>query len=93
MYWDTTLIFGNGTLYINITFPEREISSRGMWLLTEAQARLIIIFRGMIFSTITHSGKVIFILLYHTEHSILYLRPFFSLRPTMVRGVPKGMHE
>ena len=30
--------------------------------------RLIIIFRGMIFSTITRAGNVIFILLYQTEH-------------------------
>ena len=38
--------------YINITFLrgcESKISSRGMWLSTEAQPRLIIIFWGMIF--------------------------------------------
>ena len=49
-----------------------------MWLSTEAQPRLIIIFRGMIFSTITISGKVIFILLYRT------LDPLFST----VLGLP-----
>ena len=53
--------------------PRNVIINRGaMWLSTEAQPRLIIIFRGMIFSTITQSGNVIFILLYRT------LDPLFS---------------
>ena len=52
------------------------MSSRGMRLSTEAQPGSIIIFPGMIFSTITLSGNVKFILLYRTEHYILYFLPF-----------------
>ena len=74
---DSTVV----THYINITFPERVIVEniilRNMIInrgaaevdSTSAAPRLmIIIFRGMIFSTITLSGNVIFILLYQTEH-------------------------
>ena len=61
--------------------------------LNSLQPRLIIIFRGMIFSTITLSENVIFILLYRKEHKILDFLPLFSLRHTMLREVSKGMHE
>ena len=62
----------------SLTGWKSKISSWGMWLSTEAQPRLIIIFRGMIFSTITQSGNEIFILLYRT------LDPLFST----VLGLP-----
>ena len=83
--------------YINITFPERV-------LVENIIPRNVIINRGAaeVHNHISRddifdyhpSGNVIFILLYRTEHSrsFIFYR-LFSLRLTMVRGVPKGMHE
>ena len=51
--------------YINITFPDWMIVEN-IIPTTEAQPRLVIIFRGMLFSSTTQSGTVIFILLYRT---------------------------
>ena len=56
-----------------------------MWLSTEAQPRLIIIFRGMIFSTCTLSRMLN--LFYYTEN---YSLIFLTLLPlTMVREAPR----
>ena len=60
----------------------------------EAQPRLIILFRGMIFSTVTLAGNVIFILLYRTLLDPLFPEVLLLLNiPIMVRGDPKGNIE
>ena len=67
----------NREYYINITFPD--------WVIVKniIPRNVIITFPEMIFSTITQSENVIFI--------ILNIRSFifYRLRPTVVRGVSK----
>ena len=64
--------------YINITFPD--------WVKVEniIPRNVIITFPEMIFSTITQSENVIFIILNIRSFT------FYRLRPTVLRGVPKG---
>ena len=64
--------------YINITFPD--------WVKVEniIPRNVIITFPEMIFSTITQSENVIFIIPNIRSFT------FYRLRPTVLRGVPKG---
>ena len=77
-----------------ISITRRNYALRCLWNFShhgwKIKEYLLIIFRGMIFSTITLSGNVISILLYRTKHQILYFLPFLSYASLMVRGVSKG---